>query len=357
VTNSGNLACTVRATSSHAAAFPVTPASASVPAGGPATFTVSYAATPGVADSTTVSLDVDGQRNDTRFTGSGATVPANDFTISGLLRTGQAIQFTPQVNPSGSAVTSYQWDFGDGGTSSLALPTHTYSKGGVYTVTLAVGNACGTSAPTVHTTCIAEPAYIDITGFDASSSPMLTTNVPGWGTTVSLVLYRGPNVSYGALGLTICGTYISGEVIRCGRDANGNQLGGGESIGLPGQSFATAQLPVSSDACTARFDLMLAAPQWTQSAGPTVYAATGTCKHNMLGTICCDEIFCTNRNVTTHCVVGGGDGHVEWGLQPQVAAQWMMVAEAKITWNCWYVCPATNTPQPHPMQVVNSPGR
>jgi hypothetical protein len=171
-----------------------------------------------------------------------------------------------------------------------------------------------------------------------------------------MVLYRGPNVSYGSLNGTLCGTYLSAETISCGRDANGVAVGGGESIGLPGQSFATAQLPVSSDACSARFDLTLASPSWLQSSGPTVYAATGTCKHNMLGTICCNEIFCTNRNVTTHCVSGGGDGHVEWGLQPQVPAMYMMVSEVKITWNCWYVCPGNTAPQPHPMQVVNWPG-
>lgn len=35
---------------------------------------------------------------------------------------------------------SYQWNFGDGNTSTLPNPTHTYEQGGVYTVTLTVTN-------------------------------------------------------------------------------------------------------------------------------------------------------------------------------------------------------------------------
>ena len=39
---------------------------------------------------------------------------------------------------------SYSWSFGDGGTSTLASPSHTYAVGGAYTVTLTVTNPCGT---------------------------------------------------------------------------------------------------------------------------------------------------------------------------------------------------------------------
>lgn len=39
--------------------------------------------------------------------------------------------------------TSFSWNFGDGGTSTLANPTHTYGSPGLYNVTLTVNNACG----------------------------------------------------------------------------------------------------------------------------------------------------------------------------------------------------------------------
>jgi PKD repeat protein len=44
-----------------------------------------------------------------------------------------------------SDVDTYSWTFGDGGTSSVAGPTHTYTSNGTYTISVAVGNPCGTA--------------------------------------------------------------------------------------------------------------------------------------------------------------------------------------------------------------------
>ena len=41
------------------------------------------------------------------------------------------------------AIVSYQWSFGDGETSSLQNPTHAYTKGGTYVVSLTVTNSVG----------------------------------------------------------------------------------------------------------------------------------------------------------------------------------------------------------------------
>ena len=43
---------------------------------------------------------------------------------------------------------SYQWDFGDGQTSSLENPVHTYANCGTYLVTLTSTNICGTTSST-----------------------------------------------------------------------------------------------------------------------------------------------------------------------------------------------------------------
>ncbi|MEL6625523.1 MAG: PKD domain-containing protein, partial [Bacteroidota bacterium] len=53
------------------------------------------------------------------------------------------IAFTSNVNPSGSY--TYQWDFGDGGTSTQQNPVHFYTNSGNYTVTLIATNANGCS--------------------------------------------------------------------------------------------------------------------------------------------------------------------------------------------------------------------
>ncbi|MCP3979095.1 MAG: PKD domain-containing protein [bacterium] len=44
--------------------------------------------------------------------------------------------------------TSWDWDFGDGGTSTLQNPTHIYQASGTYTVSLTVGNAYGSDTVT-----------------------------------------------------------------------------------------------------------------------------------------------------------------------------------------------------------------
>ena len=42
---------------------------------------------------------------------------------------------------SGSTPRTYQWNFGDGGTSTAMNPTHTYTAAGVYTVSLTITNS------------------------------------------------------------------------------------------------------------------------------------------------------------------------------------------------------------------------
>ncbi len=53
-----------------------------------------------------------------------------------------------------SQISDWQWSFGDGGTSSLENPAHTYTSPGVYTVSLQVGVAGGGEATVVVTNYI-----------------------------------------------------------------------------------------------------------------------------------------------------------------------------------------------------------
>ncbi len=45
--------------------------------------------------------------------------------------------------PANQQAQSYAWDFGDGGTSTLSNPSHTYASGGTYTVQLAIVDSIG----------------------------------------------------------------------------------------------------------------------------------------------------------------------------------------------------------------------
>src|SRR5690606_16072306 len=71
--------------------------------------------------------------------------PIPSFTSNLTLACNPAtIQFTDFSNPNGGVITNWDWEFGDGTTSTLQNPSHTYSGVGFYTVMLTVtsNNGC-----------------------------------------------------------------------------------------------------------------------------------------------------------------------------------------------------------------------
>lgn len=71
--------------------------------------------------------------------------PIGDFSVAPQQgHIDEPIQFTDQ---STGTPTSWMWDFGDSGISSLQSPVHSYSSSGTFMVTLMVGNAMGIGAP------------------------------------------------------------------------------------------------------------------------------------------------------------------------------------------------------------------
>ncbi|MBO9198947.1 MULTISPECIES: PKD domain-containing protein [Niastella] len=53
------------------------------------------------------------------------------------------IQFTDKSTSTSGGITSWQWDFGDGVTSTASNPAHTYTNTGFYNITLTVTNSQG----------------------------------------------------------------------------------------------------------------------------------------------------------------------------------------------------------------------
>ncbi len=74
------------------------------------------------------------------------------------------VQFTDTTT---GGPTSWAWDFGDGGTSSLANPAHTYTAPGTYTVSLNASNSKGGDVSTM-TDLVTVTAQAPLAGFTAS---------------------------------------------------------------------------------------------------------------------------------------------------------------------------------------------
>jgi PKD repeat protein len=82
----------------------------------------------------------------------------------------------------------YAWDFGDGVTSSLASPTHTYAGPGTYTVTLTATGSSACSSTTSHVVTVNATAATCLSLFNVGDDP--SNSDPN-----ALTVY---NLSYGA---------------------------------------------------------------------------------------------------------------------------------------------------------------
>jgi len=80
-----------------------------------------------------------------------------DFTYSPMtIVEGDLVTFTSEVT--GTMPYTYDWDFGDGGSSDQANPTHVFATAGTYTVTLTVTDAFGQVVVTKEIVVEAAPA-------------------------------------------------------------------------------------------------------------------------------------------------------------------------------------------------------
>ena len=107
----------------------------------PGTYSVQLTATDdqGNTESTIRSVDV----GDPRITVSFSHDPE-------VIAVGQPVSFTDHSTDLAGTITSWHWNFGDGGTSVEQNPSHTYSTAGSYTVKLTVTDSNGVSTFASH---------------------------------------------------------------------------------------------------------------------------------------------------------------------------------------------------------------
>jgi PKD repeat protein len=103
----------------------------------------------------TVSLSSGSLRVHAKF---GFTIPTADFTYAPAAPVaGHAVTFS---DASTGFVNGWNWDFGDGGTSTLENPSHSFSLSGPTNVSLTASNPAGSSTEAVQTVMVSpNPAF------------------------------------------------------------------------------------------------------------------------------------------------------------------------------------------------------
>jgi PKD repeat protein len=146
------------------------------------TYNITYSA-PGYASQTISGVNVAGYN-------SIATVnvvmvqlaPTTNFVSTSPAGCTGTIDFT---DVTGGGVSSWTWDFGDGFTSTVQNPSHTYASSGTYTVTLTTTNCAGTDAEIKinYVTVTVAPAPLTVNDTNFSCLPVtLNLTASGAGT-------------------------------------------------------------------------------------------------------------------------------------------------------------------------------
>ncbi len=111
----------------------------------------------------------------------GGTAPAAGFTTDVI--TGQSplnVSFTDTSTAPASSIVSWSWNFGDGASSALQSPSHTYAQPGIYRATLLVTNAQGLTSETEQTITAYHSTGVTLSGsvFDGRSGVAEALTVP-----------------------------------------------------------------------------------------------------------------------------------------------------------------------------------
>lgn len=136
--------------------------------------------------------------------------PVSDFNFNNVCLV-DSVNF---IDLSTGGIASYNWNFGDGNTSTQSNPTHTYSNPGFYTVTLSVTSDSGctnfiTKQVQVYPMPNAEFSALNVCEYDSMNFTSLATvqppsNIVSWswdfGNNVGFSTQTNPTYFYGTAG-------------------------------------------------------------------------------------------------------------------------------------------------------------
>ncbi len=126
--------------------------------------------------------------------------PVADFTITNTCYDDAIFENTTYL-PFGTVLDTFLWNFGDGTTSTVENPTHTFTAPGTYNVTFTISNALGCSNTTSYSVTVYQSPTANIL-YSGGSSFCTSETTPQLVTLTGTNLYTGGTFTSTA-GLTI----------------------------------------------------------------------------------------------------------------------------------------------------------
>jgi PKD repeat protein len=160
-----------------------------------------------------------------------STVPLFTFTVDNNGFAPATVVFTnTSIVPERAGTVAYNWNFGDGTTSTEASPTHIYAVAGVYQVKMVAVTASSNEVKTISKTIvIKDPAATGIPVYFTDGTQLFSGLVNSVAPVMEILPVTGLQDSYGTTFDTVnfklyISDYDAGTIYRCEPDGSGQEV-------------------------------------------------------------------------------------------------------------------------------------
>ncbi|SEQ18724.1 T9SS type B sorting domain-containing protein [Flavobacterium urocaniciphilum] len=206
--------------------------------------------------------------------------------------------FTKTCNT--GAFSTYLWTFGDGTTSTLQNPSHTYTTGGNYTISLEVTDALGCKKTESQTVTVAMPLIADTTANICSGNAFTVTPV----NTLPDIVPPGTTYTWGAPVISPGGAITGGSAQAVPQTSISQTLTNITGSSATATYTVTASSGTAPAVCTDTFTIVVTvnSPLTT----PTVTTTAATCFANGTATVSNYNATLTYTSTPAGLTVGAG---------------------------------------------------